>query len=514
MAFKKAAVLLLVLGVMWTACSAAEDPKYSSIEYERHVFDENPFGFHVPGLGENPELIVELGVKWVRIQTFWRDVEPSPGMRKWTRLDSFVKKAQAINTTVMFRPQPINNWGFSKELFDAQRKDMKRSGGRLTTAHTLAYPEDMKAYLAFVRDTVERYDHDGISDMPGLKAPLEVWEIMNEFDFKWKSGTEKFKQFYRQVKATIKEADPNAKVSSGGSATVVPWALEDGYLKYDYWVKKSNQLMTRQDMQAIAQAAKTKDPTAPKWYAGFYHRRELIEALIDVGPDGVDYMDIHQYGEWDNIPGVALWLRDQMDKRGYRLPLTTSEMGSNYWTRTEAYTPEYQAEEIIKYHCVCLASGFTRIIWSSLRPHGDKLGETFNNTSLLTRDGKPKPAYLTYRLMTQKLRGLKSARRLRLPDEVPWDEYTRVYEFETASGKVYIAWSDLIRGRHLEWPWQEKGAKITHLDGTTQVAKIRQDKGPRKLILELTRTPLFFEPDQSFKAKDSSKDTVDEVNPN
>ena len=55
-----------------------------------------------------------------------------------------------------------------------------------TALHTPRYlPEDMVAYEAYVRARVERYDGDGVDDMPGLLAPVRAWEVDNEPDLKF-----------------------------------------------------------------------------------------------------------------------------------------------------------------------------------------------------------------------------------------------------------------------------------------------------------------------------------------
>ncbi|MSQ04267.1 MAG: hypothetical protein EXR71_20675 [Myxococcales bacterium] len=54
-----------------------------------------------------------------------------------------------------------------------------------TGSFTRAYlPRDLPAYERCVRGLVERYDGDGVEDMPGLAAPIRYWEIDNEPDLK------------------------------------------------------------------------------------------------------------------------------------------------------------------------------------------------------------------------------------------------------------------------------------------------------------------------------------------
>lgn len=57
--------------------------------------------------------------------------------------------------------------------------------GNETGKYTQAYlPSDMTAYSAYVTRVVERYDGDGVDDMPGLLHPVRYWEVDNEVDLK------------------------------------------------------------------------------------------------------------------------------------------------------------------------------------------------------------------------------------------------------------------------------------------------------------------------------------------
>jgi hypothetical protein len=55
--------------------------------------------------------------------------------------------------------------------------------GSRTAAYTSTYlPADMRAYTDWVEQVVERYDGDGVDDMPGLLRAVVAWEIDNEPD--------------------------------------------------------------------------------------------------------------------------------------------------------------------------------------------------------------------------------------------------------------------------------------------------------------------------------------------
>ena len=88
-------------------------------------------------------------------------------------------------------------------------------------------PCNMADYRDFIKKFVERYDGDGIEDMPGLRYPVKYWEIMNEpglqgrdpSELKFFHGTpEEYLEILKASYSAIKEADPEAKVVMGGMA--------------------------------------------------------------------------------------------------------------------------------------------------------------------------------------------------------------------------------------------------------------------------------------------------------
>lgn len=92
-------------------------------------------------------------------------------------------------------------------------------------------PDDMAAYEAYVARVVERYDGDGVDDMPGLLAPVRYFEVDNEPDLKFTdppadarrpfvAGTFCTPEEYAAVLVAsaraIRAASPEAKVLGGG----------------------------------------------------------------------------------------------------------------------------------------------------------------------------------------------------------------------------------------------------------------------------------------------------------
>ena len=104
--------------------------------------------------------------------------------------------------------------------------------GNATGAQTSEYViPDEAAYSAWVTEAVERYDGDGVDDMPGLLRPIRHWEVDNEPDLKNslapKGGAARYdpatfclpNQYARVLLLTskaIKAADAGATVLNGG----------------------------------------------------------------------------------------------------------------------------------------------------------------------------------------------------------------------------------------------------------------------------------------------------------
>jgi len=118
------------------------------------------------------------------------------------RLDADALAAAALGATwtrghtVAFPALPWNRFQGDFSLFDAWVRAVQGAGmeavgmlgpwpGNRTQQFTDRFlPEDMDDYLAYVTALVERYDGDGVDDMPRLKLPILHWEVDNEPDLK------------------------------------------------------------------------------------------------------------------------------------------------------------------------------------------------------------------------------------------------------------------------------------------------------------------------------------------
>ena len=81
-------------------------------------------------------------------------------------------------------------------------------------------PSDVDDYALFVERLVERYDGDGVDDMPGLELPVRAWEIDNEPSMALEDPSLYVELVEVSVEA-IRRADPQATILVGGAAPIL-----------------------------------------------------------------------------------------------------------------------------------------------------------------------------------------------------------------------------------------------------------------------------------------------------
>ncbi len=105
---------------------------------------------------------------------------PPPGKLQHPRLlqHQGIREAQRSDFHVLVTIFPFANW--DQMICHKDLPPVEGFGRGKGPGSTMGRPCNMKAYAAFVRALVERYDGDGQDDMPGLKFPIRHWEVGNE----------------------------------------------------------------------------------------------------------------------------------------------------------------------------------------------------------------------------------------------------------------------------------------------------------------------------------------------
>ena len=160
--------------------------------------------------------------QWVRPHPgpfVWNNIEKEKGIFSWDKADKYVTYAQNHNQKTIATIWPYSNW---------EQKSCKRKKGRSPFgkrfAKYLSKPCSMENYKKFLLVLVDRYDGDGVNDMPGLTKPIVYWEIMNEPEFRmfFKGTEDEFVEIFNFSSKLIKSKQKDAVIIMAGAAGMFP----------------------------------------------------------------------------------------------------------------------------------------------------------------------------------------------------------------------------------------------------------------------------------------------------
>jgi len=221
------------------------------------------------------------GVKYAKLQdafAIWGNIEPEPGKFVWAPLDALVKEYQLAGFTgLQIDLAALSPWAASKAPAAGNQGD------------TFPKPEYLDDYVAFVTATVERYDMDGVMDMPGLLFPVREYGIEREFTGYWPGSAEEYIQLLRLAYPAVKAADPQANVLL---VALLMADIFDG----------------APDMAELNRRLAKPMP---------YMRKSVAEIqTILAACDAYDMVDFHALGNYTEIPPTAAWIRSQLNALG------------------------------------------------------------------------------------------------------------------------------------------------------------------------------------------------------
>lgn len=440
----------------------------SCLSYES--FAETPLEFGLHG-AKTVSAIPEINAHEVRLAGVkWESIEPSKGEYYFDGIDSMIRNfSYAEIKLIIITLRAISSWGGNEYAMS------QVVPGDPTTAYS-GFPKDMSAWIDFVNKVVERYDGDGINDMPGLTIPVKYWQIEAEWLWQWVDTKENLVEFLGQTSAVIRQTDPAAKIISPAFTGIAYLALVDGMIPEGYVEAGDN---TDSPIQVTADMI----INTPE----YNEARNNVEYLLDEGRYYFDIVDFHTYTrEASIITPQKEWLKNTTVGMGYDIPIWTLENGGPFY----GYTDKKHSEEVIKRYVTSFASGIERVFWSSLDPT-QGFSQNYLRLALISEMGEKKPAYYTYKLMAAKLENRIFDRK------IPTKPNIYLYKFISTTGTkpIYIAWAD-EEGIPLTFNCKAKRLIITHIiteQGQTEpVEEIVEVVGGRVTLYSST-TPVFIE---------------------
>jgi len=475
------------------------------------------FGWSIIGR-EKIAYVKDLDMKWASLQphVMWFEIEHEPGVYDWSTLDEEIAWLQELDVDITLVYSTFCNT-FDEALRQQIREELLALTAQpgistladawITWNRQLMGPEKydlepdpfdendemMDHFVEFARALTERYDGDGIDDWEGLKYPLRVHHIVEEWPCPGLNART-YLGYLARLSPAIKQADPCAKVMIPG--LYMPnwgrvYAYLDGYID---------------------------DPDAGILSGGRYTKEELLamdhitfgkrayEAILDHGRDYFDLVDVHLYTEKETFyEGEIAYVKGTMAKLGYQKPIWCVEGGGPFRNSESApddpqgdplfgMTNEKEvAEYVVKFHAMAAAVGMERQHWGiGGQPQQGYWTGPWNIMGLLEKvTQRKRPAYYTYKLMQEKLRDFQIGHVADLSiDSI------RVFEFITPNGAVDVAWdvdgTDAVRTTDLSSVLGEREVILTPI--ITELNPDDTPIAPEVMRLSTTAVPLSITP--------------------
>jgi hypothetical protein len=387
-------------------------------------------------------------------------------------------------------------------------------------------PEYQDAYADWIRSFVERYDKDGVGDMPGLKYPVRYYEIEVEFS---SYTPEPVLDYVEKLKIAYEAAHG---------------AYSDVLVAHSAF---------------LAMTAFDSNPSAGQYEKAFasmripdkHHNLADMRKVLD-HPELFDRVNMHELGDPIMIERTVQWLVYEMDRRGYEKPIIISDtaptpfvsygratsctgpfLGIVIWPAQEsdrcrladyfnnildndvatvAWKNWYIAADMVKKVVVAAASGVELIdtaFTGDLPILNTKLGfasagnggfggvvsETYNFVAKKYTVTEYRPGFYALQQLAETLQGVESVRR------EPSDAEVRLYALKNQQGTFWIGW---VHPNYLVLPGDSEptksvmlnlpsGAKVVSMATTGNAEKavvLNADKG--KVNVHLTMTPVYI----------------------
>ncbi len=431
-------------GLAFVASVWAEDTRGFAVGVE----------YMVPGLAE---VYAKTGVTWAKAMGkgfAWDDIEPEPpvGGRhryRWEYPDRLILEYQQAGFRhIQVYVKSLNRW--------ASIRPVKAVGG----GSSLPKPEYMEDYKAYLRALVHRYDPNHPDHVPGLRYPVEYWEIEAEWGTGFWQGTlEEYVQLLRVAYPTIKQANPRAQVILIGFFLA---GVFEG----------------RPDPAEIPSALRAMPA----------QRRRISEQYLEdmrqllAHPDLFDVVEFHSLSDWSEISGMARFIQGVMRQHGYLKPIWVGDVNYTahplmFWgipvppyteqqkpailaTLRALANPQHaqhaeakrwlrceQSRGLVKKAVLAMAEGLAGINLGNLKDEGlfgvlPQITGTVAFQGLIEtkgsppQPGRPRPAYHALALVVQKLGRYARVERLDIGAGI------FAYRFTVDRRPVYVIWYD------------------------------------------------------------------------
>lgn len=395
------------------------------------------------------------GTRWIKAFGYdWEHFEPDPPVQgnhlyTWEKMDQLVRKIQDSTPEylkVVIVIHPMCKWASNPGEFGRIKSLLKKAAKPKLPPS----PENIVHWQTFMEHLLERYDFDGIEDMPGLKRPFNYWQIGNEYanGNLWKGTAEQYVAVLKAAYQAKQNANPGAKIIITGLIHL------DAVARYDE--KRFADLPLRQRALSYVE-----------------HNADFSKTILQ-RPEYFDIVDFHVFTHFRynpfGIQDAVQWLRnilgDNFNRKTIAVTEWTSAMtwfdypdkktlnnylkqgetllagsGAGYDKINSAFEAE-QARDIVKVWTTMLAQGVSFNIYVQIRDFSEFKNKLWDKYGLLRAKNRsdkslqPKPAYYTLKLLAGMIDGFDSVETLSLPPDFFG------YKFNNKGKEIFVLWKE------------------------------------------------------------------------
>lgn len=399
------------------------------------------------------KLISEMGMHWDRVMLpgvfSWNVMEPAKGKYDWTIPDMLIKIAHEYDVNIIPVVWPYTAWD-QKGWEGTDRKLVELGGAMPTTAVDDSYPipprydlpHDVEAYSKWLMAMVERYDGDGVDDMPGLRYPIKTYQFLNEpyHNHYWPSCDPKiFAKFTKMTHNIVEKANPDCLIALTG----VNLNRGENFLRAVFELCKKDERLYFDfiDVHGDNQAHEIEVST---WIKQVERLKELLK----------------EYGLNQEIP---LWNTKFSTYVGGGARPGSPE--TNIPPRNKYQSAKDQAMFLVKASCKNFVLGAKKVVWGMLgtvqppnvklstpevgkpvgrrEPRRNRPPGPRKDICFIDSEGKPRMVYYTMKLVSEKLDSFKAIKKLNLGHSVNAYRYEMGPTWNSALKQTLVLWTDV-----------------------------------------------------------------------
>lgn len=274
----------------------------------------------------------------VNSHSSWARMQPDSSTAiNWMHNDAIVKLFQRYDFSLTWYITCDAPWAFPNKP-QCRPDTLQTPFGTVLFYRNCAPESEFEPYwINYVNAIVERYDGDGIGDMPGLEKPIQFYILPGEIKFGisgtgdeekgpfWYDTIDGLLRLHRITYKAVYDADPSgqSKVVSSGA---VFWDLFADFADYPNFDPKDSQSKIQRRLRGENYRSST-------YTAGWDSVKKMLDSFGD-DTDGIecDYIGWHPHFDWRVIDQEFALIRHHVgDKPIYVDDMWTNIFSSGYY---------------------------------------------------------------------------------------------------------------------------------------------------------------------------------------